>query len=226
MEKASEPPSIGGIKLNPHDLFILDINTKELIRVNAVQRTFKKIKMYTNFVLCMDASWTVIDLEMIFYCGGGIYEAPEDMNTAFQFQPTDNEDHYAVEELRRMEMKRYNHGIVHSDGFVFVLGGMDEYGVKTCGFECYGLDYKEWVTLPDLPKPMERPVASALKDTVYFTDHSTRSIFTYSMTASHFGRLPFITLEECTGKALIIKKTGTILILSNKNLYKIKNGKT
>jgi hypothetical protein len=62
---------------------------------------------------------------MVFYCGGGIYEAPEDMNCAYKFVPEDYDDHFVVETLPRMELKRYNHGIVHIDGFVFVLGGMD-----------------------------------------------------------------------------------------------------
>ena len=127
--------------------------------------------------------------------------------------------------MARMETKRYNHGLVHYEGFVFVLGGLDEFGVPTDGFECFSFAYNEWKKLAELPKPMERPVAAALGEVVYFTDFSTRSIFTYSMVHNKMGRLPFISLEERTGKALIIKRSGTILVLSERKLIKIKGGK-
>jgi hypothetical protein len=81
-----------------------------------------------------------------------------------------------------------------------------------------------WRELPDLPKPMDRPSVASLSQTLFFTDYTTRSIFTYCMTQNKFGRLPFVTLEERMGKGIIVKKTGTILILSEKTLTKIKKG--
>jgi hypothetical protein len=45
------------------------------------------------------------------------------------------------------------------------------------------------------------------------------------MPNNSFGRLPFVILEERTGKAIIVKKTGTILILSENKVSKIKKGK-
>jgi hypothetical protein len=53
------------------------------------------------------------------------------MDSAYAFTPTPGEEKFTVQELPRMNDKRYHHGICHNDGFVFVLGGMDQYGVKS-----------------------------------------------------------------------------------------------
>jgi hypothetical protein len=88
------------------------------------------------------------------------------------------------------------------------------------------MEYQAWKTLRELPKPMERPSVAALGETLFFTDYSTRSIFTYYMTHNKFGRLPFVVLEERTGKGIYVKKTGTILVISEGKATKIKSGKT
>jgi hypothetical protein len=64
---------------------------------------FKKLSLLNGFLLCLDAAWCVIDLEFIFYCGGGVFEAIQDMDKAFKFTPTaESYDEYTVDELQRM----------------------------------------------------------------------------------------------------------------------------
>ena len=94
-----------------------------------------------------------------------------------------------------MKYCRSNHACVFASGAkfanngVFALGGNDEYGVSSAGFEVFDVKTETWRELENLPKPLYKASASFSGQSIMFTDFGARSIFNYDLLSDEFSRI-------------------------------------
>lgn len=142
------------------------------------------------------AAWVTLPSGEIFYCGGG---HPISSDDVYLINPVTK----TYKKLPSMLYARHSHGIIYSNGYIYVFGGIENmlfYGITICKSEKYSLAESFWQEIQDIESARGDAAAAVVDDTIFILGKGSCYVYNYNIGQD------VINLEEDNGGSIIVNQ--------------------